>query len=192
MSVEIENASINSVQVSINVVKIGQKQMTQAVFNQLYEEKPWDSYYNITEFLWGKVKHKGTDYIVFQSENELKKCAIPKKRETFSFMVYFRKNVFLEFDDLWLIREINSQRPKSEIYQNSLEKIDKEFKKIKRGGYMDAKFGSDFSLGDFEQVLEKNLYEKISHKAKSDKWWDEKYNSLVNELHSQKQLFIAV
>jgi hypothetical protein len=193
MSVEIENASINSVQVSINVVKIGQKQMTQAVFNQLYEEKPWDDYYNITQFLWGKVNYKGTDYIVFQSDNELRKYEIPKKIEVLNFMNYFRvtaekvinrpKVVELMFDDALS----ESQRALCKRIKDAIDTLPNI-----RGKFMYEDASEIVSLEDFEAVMEANSFKETLEKAKAKKWWDEKYNSLVNELNSQKQLFIAV
>jgi len=192
MSVEIENASINSVQVLINVVKIGQKQMTQAVFNQLYEEKPWDDFYNITQFLWGKVNYKGTDYIVFQSENELRKYEIPKKVNVPGFMYYFIDRVRWSMNVPKLF--LTSKRDDlDEEFKTSCHKVGKDLQHAQtRYGMVNFEVSDDLSLKDFETVMTPDFYENVLEQAKTKKWWDEKRNSLADELNSQKQLFIAV
>jgi len=191
MSVEIENASINSVQVSINVVKIGHKQMTQAVFKQLYIGEPWDNYYNITEFLWGKVNYKGADYIVFQSENELRKCRIPRKRSSFSFINYCWAYASEKINWMKLEDEFRNGNP-SEAKKASMERAETELRKKNSVFPKKHKFNNDFSLNDLQQIMEEQQYQAAVEEDKNEKWWDDKWNSLVNELNSQKQLFIAV
>jgi anthranilate/para-aminobenzoate synthase component I len=165
--------------------------MTQAVFKQLYNGQPWDYYYNITEFLWGKVNYKGADYIVFQSENELKKCRIPRKGWSFSFINYCWDYASKKIDWMKLKHELRNGNP-SEAKKASMERTQTELRKKHSIYPKKHKFENDFSLNDLQQIMEEKQYQTAVEEAKNEKWWDDKWNSLVNELNSQKQLFIAV
>ena len=49
--------------------------MTISVFNQLYEQKPFDLNFNINAELWGKVNRKDT-YLVFRTTTGVRICNI--------------------------------------------------------------------------------------------------------------------
>lgn len=68
--------TIETMMVEVRVIKIGNKQMTLSVFDQLYEERPFDENWSIIYLMWGKVRRKEGDWVIFQKGNELRKWRI--------------------------------------------------------------------------------------------------------------------
>jgi len=89
MSVKIESPRIETCTVSVNVIKIGKKQMTLSVFDQLIEDKPFNSDLELNSNLWGFVKRKDKGrkrfskdvfYLVFsKNESLFKWCFDPSE-----------------------------------------------------------------------------------------------------------------
>lgn len=69
---------ISTLVAEIRIVKIGNKQMTISVFNQLYEEYCFDLEWNILYPIWGKVKRDySIEYVIFQKGSDLRKMELP-------------------------------------------------------------------------------------------------------------------
>ncbi len=72
MANEVNDATLKIQPMEISVLKVGNKQMTISVFNQLYEEKPYNQEFEIVAELWGKV-NRGDDFVVFKTERGVRK-----------------------------------------------------------------------------------------------------------------------
>jgi hypothetical protein len=79
MSVDTSKATVTTVSVEVKAIRIGAKQMTQAVFNQVVDESPFN--YDDTNRRiigldgvgWGYVLHQGKWWLIWQKGSELRK-----------------------------------------------------------------------------------------------------------------------
>ncbi len=76
MENNIKEPKITTMSIDVKVIRIGNKQMTKAVFNQLYTERLWDDDFNVLFPIWGKVHDGDLEYAIFQKEDSLKKARI--------------------------------------------------------------------------------------------------------------------
>jgi len=95
MKANYEQPTITTVSIEVKVLRIGNKQMTLSVFDQLYEESPCDSYedelYEIAHPIWGKVRRKDENFVIFEKNGELRKYKMWGREQVYSFegAVYF-------------------------------------------------------------------------------------------------------
>lgn len=75
MGEDLNEPTINIRPMEISVLRVGNKQMTISVFNQLYEEKPFDQNFNIHAELWGKV-NRNDSYLIFKTTAGIRKYNI--------------------------------------------------------------------------------------------------------------------
>lgn len=89
MTITVRQAQLDTVQVDVHAIRVGRKQMTQAVFRQLLPEHPFDfEKEELRGDLWGTVNYfwKGCDedrgyetshlHLVWQRDNELRRCCV--------------------------------------------------------------------------------------------------------------------
>jgi hypothetical protein len=96
MGTKISQPTVETITAELFVVKIGNKQMTISVFNQLYCEDCWDEEWNLVYPIWGKINRDG-EYVIFQKGNDLRKCEMPKKWGKLNFsrqLIYFMQEHF--------------------------------------------------------------------------------------------------
>ncbi len=182
MKTKISKPTVETITAEINVVKIGNKQMTISVFNQLYIEKCWDDEYNILYPVWGKIK-RDSEYIIFQKNNELRKCEIPKKQkiEFYEFAYDFiqkYKNLIKQpvsyftnpfFQELNLLYNLSHGYDKSLSWVRTIEKVKIAY-----------------------SVLDEKLKKECDEQFQSKNWLIEKQNKMVFDLNNSRQLFIAI
>lgn len=77
MENKIVSPQISTLIAEINIIKIGNKQMTVSVFKQLYEQPFYDDNFNIIYPIWGIVKREGSYFVVFQVDSQLFKYIHP-------------------------------------------------------------------------------------------------------------------
>lgn len=189
MQGQFDNKEIQVRQLEISVLRVGNKQMTISVFNQLYEQKPFDSDYNLTNELWGKVNRDG-NYVIFNTEEGIRKFnissfnhslhandfsdsigkALAKKERSFELEHMKSKlyNYFSDLDDESHISEL--------LYQLSLDHGDLH--------PADYHVFSNALYGDFRAEIEIEYNEGIKRLQRR--------NELVHVFAQLPQLFIAV
>ena len=176
MKTIISKPTVETITAEINVVKIGNKQMTISVFNQLYTEKCWDDEYNILYPVWGKIL-RDSEYIIFQKNNELRKCEIPKnlKIDFFYHACDFiqSKSKIIEYPNF------NNDRYK-ELYSLYMISHGKNI--------MDWWTHVKIAYSALDEKLKKECDEYCQSKI----WLIEKQNKMVFDLKNSRQLFIAI
>lgn len=178
----IESPKVESLTISVNVIRIGNKQMTLSVFNQIFEENPFDENNNIIYNIWGKINYGKKDYetsriwVIFQKGDGLRKYGLPnkiypyisyeqalnKEVEKFTKTSYFYPELH-DFSHLTLRKEPVSAE---------LIKIVKEIIFDKKNGLTtEEKFNRDY----YNYVYK-----------------EQNYINSIKTLHAARQLFIAV
>ena len=174
MKTKISKPTVETITAEINVVKIGNKQMTISVFNQLYTEKCWDDEYNILYPVWGKIK-RNYEYVIFQKNNELRKCHIPNN---------YKKIDFYDFVESYF--ESNKDHVKRPDYDDPNYDILYLVYKVAHlnSSTEDRKLAYSF----LTEVSKKECDEQFRLKN----WLIEKQNKMVFDLNNSRQLFIAI
>ena len=143
MANKISQPTVATITAELNVVKIGNKQMTVSVYNQLYIENCWDKEYNILYPVWGKTNRDG-EFVIFQKGNELRKCKIPSKWGKLNFnnhlihyikenREYFNKPISLndpkreELNSLYKITIYNISSIDEKDLNNAISILDEKF-----------------------------------------------------------------
>jgi len=198
---KLASPQITTLMAEINVVKIGNKQMTISVFNQLYEEKCFDENFNILYPIWGRVNRE-IEYVIFQKGSDLRKMPMPKKGPLYSFETSFVGNISvgnygthirINIKDIMMNdadrhkRILEAQREAQRVSNSeapafSWYKIVNDY--IKNDG---LKLVNDALLLFTEEELKKIKEDYRINRAKQ-----EIYNQMVKELQNSPQLFIAV
>jgi hypothetical protein len=73
--VQVNDISVNTIQVSIKALTVNNKQMTISVFKQLIEYDIIDDAGGLDGIPWGFVRYADQSWLVWQKDKELKKCA---------------------------------------------------------------------------------------------------------------------
>lgn len=210
---------VNTLMAEINIVKIGNKQMTISVFNQLYEEDCYDEDSNIIYPIWGKVKREA-EWVIFQKGNDLRKCLIPGiitinsfEREVRVNLIHGSSSLIDEgiFDIIKQTDKIlnhkkgynipriwNGETLKHEIdtREISLEEanewlaIDKPLQ-ILNSGYRNNEIDNEGIKTLFNLLSKKDIYE-LKNNYVINRSHKEAWNKMVSELNNSKQIFIAV
>ena len=191
MSNKIEIPGIATLKVELRVVRIGNKQMTKAVFNQLYEERIYDDKFNIIYPIWGKV-FDGNEYIIFQKNNELRRMRIP------SIERFMHKHNLYEFMRvrLKLMHQWQKLEPFYWITFFNEEGLEDFTIKIEKDIVYEYFEGHILIKGKEEELLNNILPEKYKNELV------QRFNllieiestklQLINRLKNSEQLFIAV
>lgn len=176
MNNTLHQPTITSMTIEVSVIRIGQKQMTLSVFDQLYFGKCYresDKSYEIIYPLWGKVKKKGTEYAVFQVENELIKMEIPEERPMYTLNESIERVIDHKY---------------SGYYLSSAHKLLIEMGK----NHMYFHKNGEPDVAKFFDKMSKNSYENIESEWTFIKNENIRHNNMVARLKSSIQLFIAV
>lgn len=81
--------------IEIRVMKVGSKQMTQAVFQQLPESSVIDDNTgSVTGTLWGRVKFKDNWHVVFVRGDQLLRCHMPRHKISIYDNVFLRTHAY--------------------------------------------------------------------------------------------------
>lgn len=183
---KISQPTVETITAELHVVKIGNKQMTISVFNQLYEQDCWDGEWNIIYPVWGKTNRDG-QYVIFQKGNELRKCAIPRSWGKLNY----RKNL-LEY----IIDHANEIR--TTIPKENLNYANRDDKAIAYSRLQTLTYNSYSNLvdnKDFEQalsVLDERILNDFKQYFQKRNWLNEQREKMIVELNNSRQLFIAV
>lgn len=165
--VKTDEVEVKTVIVEIKAIKIGKKQMTQAVFKQLKVENIISNEIDLKGTPWGIINFTikngpkygiGTQHIIWQKGNELRRCWNNSAHENRTF----RKNLLLEY------------APSQNFYFPFLTNSSKSY--------------NENDLQESESILQKEVpeaYNKYVEKI-------EKLESILKELIELEQLFIAV
>lgn len=178
MANKISQPTVATITAELNVVKIGNKQMTVSVYNQLYIENCWDKEYNILYPIWGKTNRDG-EFVIFQKGNELRKCRIPTKWGKLNF-------------DSHLIRYIKTNR---EYFAKPIPMNDPNWKQLNslyEITYLHIDSIDDKKLNAALSVMDEKIKKEHQEIFKRDNWMNEKREKMINELLSSRQLFIAI
>ena len=199
MKNEIKSPTISTLVAELRVVRIGNKQMTKAVFNQLYASNPYDNNYDIIFPIWGKVKGdwnpyegKFIEYIIFQKGEDLNKFKIPNPKDN-------PKSIkeFLYYD--WLNRDWFYKSYKT-LYSRTVLQITEE-RELHLGKIITD---PDHYSRDETSLLRDFVYDFAKTHFPNDDWKIFEndftkyhsaiiaYNKMVKTLQNAPQLFIAV
>ena len=175
---------VETITAELYVVKIGNKQMTVSVYNQLYIEPCHDNDHNILYPIWGKTNRDG-EYVIFQKGNELRKFKIPRKEKIIPLLKC--KWVFSKYEeDLrkiispFLFINIGMSDDEMENYR-----LANELREFLRWDYKELTneafqiIGSDYIdiiQYDYQIYLNQTMH----------------FNKMVDQLNAARQLFIAV
>lgn len=191
MKNKIKSPTISTLVAELRVVRIGNKQMTKAVFNQLYASKPHDDNYNIVYPIWGKVKLEG-EWVIFQNGNDLNKFYIPKPHEGNPYNeTDYLYNMYLSTK--WFIEAYKHINNGSSILNIDDEEFDvrdcRDYAGCKRDVPDKIKdfiysFCSQHFSPDTSKDFNKDFFEYSSKFIA--------YNKMVEALQNAPQLFIAV
>lgn len=181
MSIKLSSPKVDTVLSEIDVVKIGGKQMTISVYNQLYQEQCWDKDYNILYDILGKINRNG-EFVIFQKGNVLRKCKIPKKEKPLTAKEAFIK---LIKDNESVMKYGVEMSPDKQIMKKILnlqlfEITNKHIEILMNGIKKSPRIKTDILGSLFEKKHDEHLF-KV-----------EKQNKMVDELQNTKQLFIAL
>lgn len=176
---------IETITAEISVVKIGNKQMTISVFNQLYEEEAWDKSYNILYPIWGKT-NRDKEYVIFQKGTELRKCVIP---EIVQSLDYFEELIYFIITCPDIMKECNLNKSPLSKVEDDLRLLlychNDPFSKILNA------FGRERIEKTFELIPE-NIMLRFRENFRKEMGEREQYIKMLRELAVCRQLFIAV
>ncbi len=183
--------NINIQPFEISVLRVGNKQMTISVFNQLYEEKPFDQSYDLVVDLWGKV-NRSDSYVIFKSDKGIRK---------FNTANFNRKIVPNSFSES-LIKVFNIKTTSFELGHMRSKLMDFYYEQNdheKMLYYVIRKISADFpeELTDQDgEVLKRELSGdfkiQVLNEFENGLKRLEKRNRLVDVFAQLPQLFIAV
>jgi hypothetical protein len=184
MSTKITQPMVETITAELYVVKIGNKQMTVSVYNQLYIEPCHDKDFNIIYDIWGKT-NRDEEYVIFQKGNELRKMKIPRKNKIIPLLKC--QWIFLKYED-------DLQKIISSYNYKFVEMTDDE-----RSNYILANEVKNFLRYDFTiltpeafEIIGSDYIDIIQHEYQ--KYLNEtiQFNKMVDQLNAARQLFIAV
>lgn len=181
MGTKILEPTITTVTAELFVVKIGNKQMTISVYNQLYMEDCWDKEYNIMYPVWGKI-NRDNEYVIFQKGNELRKCELPSK---------WKDSIYDEFCLRFI--QNNFSTILSTLPQSNLTKEKEEALRMFR--IVIYHHGSSFYKEGIEKAtsfLDESFLAKLKKEFREESCLTTMQQKMVNELHNSRQLFISV
>lgn len=187
MTTKLNNPTIETITAEISIVRIGNKQMTISVFNQLYEEKCWDEYYNVIYPVWGKTNRE-REYIIFQKDNELRKCELPKKIKMRNYGLFFWDFVSENKDEIHSIIPTNKKDwlGKNSVYYLFLlcdsNSYDNRFRIHEFTSYVPL--AEPAVPENILKSLKANYEEYVSFIASN--------HNMIDYFNNQRQLFIAV
>jgi hypothetical protein len=190
MTSKITTPTVATITAELNVVKIGNKQMTISVFNQLYQENCWDEEYNILYPIWGKTNRDG-QYVIFQKGTELRKSEIPRQANPLRFIDHFLD--FLQSKNL----EIATTRlNENSFIKDCWERYDLNTYKLKIqkiSTWADRKYLVDEDIVN-RVILNMDNELKKEHQELFNKalWLSQKRVKMIESLHNSQQLFIAI
>ncbi len=220
MKNEIKSPTISTLVAELRVVRIGNKQMTKAVFNQLYTSKLHDDDYNIIYPVWGKVYdgfHNSIinfnklgvvkEWIIFQNGNDLNKFLIPGIKwhptdiTTYVYLSVVRDdNILFKY---FLKNVLKKDTPNISDYQTIFNIGDYEvnlsslYDENRLERYIDNKYGPS---KDFQNTVvdfcfthfRKEWVTMIKNEYHEYHSKITAYNKMVETLQNSPQLFIAV
>lgn len=182
----LSSPTVTTITAELHVIKIGNKQMTISVFNQLYDEECWDKNYNITNPIWGKVLRDNIEYIIFQKGSELRKTELPGRRTKQGYEEYLSRS--MKWEELKQEIEVHLKAAKPEL-KGLVDNI------------RSLMYARVFLLKE-KLLVETILIDMDLFYPQTSQRWKEnyriycsntdKYNKMVTELESSTQLFIAV
>jgi hypothetical protein len=169
---------VSTITAELHVVKIGNKQMTKSVYNQLYEEQCYDKDYNLLYDIWGKTNIEG-NYVIFNKNGELRKCIIPKYTP-------FHKSAF-EWHVISFLRRHSTIAALNELLNEEQIKNITQLIIIRDYDYItvsDARQAMSYLTDDIINVI-KSEYAILVNENNALK-------KLIDTLNNSTQLFIAV
>lgn len=206
MATKISSPIISTLMAELNVVKIGNKQMTISVFNQLYTDKCYDDDFNILYPIWGKVKRE-EEWIIFQKGNDLRKQRMPSMikcsqyKDVCKSVIVENKNLILSTETIKKkdeeYKKLNNDRlsiTKQIEAMNNQQKFmetNKNYAMLHRilyASYSPQKEELDLALTIIEEKLLNNINDECRNRLAKEK----KGYEMMSELHNSKQLFIAI
>lgn len=192
MATNILQPKVETITAELFVVKIGNKQMTVSVYNQLYYEECWDKEWNIVFPVWGKTNRDG-EHLIFQKGNDLRKCRMPKNWEKLNFdneLINFIKEhkerikLTMPSQYMLVIRELPEEEKEKASAYDLLLRITYEYNPINTITKAELEKAlsvlDDVFLCEFKEIFQKR------------NWLYEKHEKMVDELKNSRQLFIAV
>lgn len=177
MATKLSNPEISTITAELNVIQIGNKQMTIAVFNQLYCEDCWiDEQFRILYPIWGKVK-RDDEWVIFQKGNDLRKCRIPKKCATVEWGAFLgvHLNTNRDYLNKLIFKGTRPERSNGDLFRLWIHINENRFFPENLTSYIPQ---------DFKSQAEENYREITSLIAAQHK--------MVDELNNSRQIFIAV
>ena len=204
MATKISSPIISTLMAELNVVKIGNKQMTISVFNQLYSDKCYDDDFNILYPIWGKVKRE-EEWVIFQKGNDLKKQRMPyiidcQKFENVLINVIKENKEKILLTDIMQdyinkhenlnIRDSNWQQKMSN--KKKFLEENKEINILREILYEKISYPTKEELDLVLTIIDKDLLNTIHEECRKIMSKSKKGNEMTKELHNSKQLFIAI
>lgn len=171
MSNIISTPSISTILAELHVIQIGKKQMTISVFNQLYEsDKCYDDDLNIIYPIWGKINRE-IEWVIFQKNNELRKQEMPLRRKPQMYNYIFAKYI----------------KDNHESRLNMTPSLSNLLFRISR--HLEIRYSD---IEELKKDLDKSICDLIDEQFQKDTKYIFKWNEMVGELQSSRQLFIAL
>lgn len=218
METKLNSPKITTLTVEISVIKIGNKQMTISVFNQLHTGVCFDENNNIIYPIWGRVNMKGVEYVIFQQGYELKKMRMIEEYTLYSYgeslvksikyyspnsahftynMGHIHTNIYekLTLNKTDIIYELESdmriinQIQESDFITSFKSKHARIINLAKKHLF---NTNSKKDINFIESGLPKDTIKLIKDEYRENRSITEGYNQMVNEIKKSPQLFIAI
>ena len=186
MANKISTPIVSTITAELHVVKIGNKQMTISVYNQLYIEDCWDEDYNILYPVWGKINRE-EEFVIFQKGAELRKCKIPKQLRKLNFgdhlVVFIQKNI--KYFDRPFYNEIIIKESKYSFNERRIDNIKKNISEYDINNKIK-------SLNDLISILDESFIRAHQEEFQKQNLKCEKREKMINNLINSRQIFIAI